>query len=75
MNKVGLLNHSSSQNSVPQAINILYKGSSIQEKEELFDEFLSNGIVIIKNFAFDLKIMFTFSLKMKMHFLMEMNWL
>lgn len=47
LDKIGLLNPSSSQSSVPQVINIIYKGSSIHGKEEQFDVFLSNGIVII----------------------------
>lgn len=53
LNKAPLLNPSTLQTLVPPKITIEYKGRSIEGREQLFEDFLSKGVVIMKNVPCD----------------------
>lgn len=49
LNQTPLLNPSTPQTIIPKKVEIVYKGSSTEGREELFTNFLSKGVVLMKN--------------------------
>ena len=49
LNQAPLLNPSIPQTIIPKKVEIVYKGSSTEGREELFTNFLSKGVVLMKN--------------------------